>query len=593
MQRGTGGGRRDRVDHLRRLLRTPGRRREGIRASREFARQNIDDAAAIRIVADGLTAVGEHIHAIQACNDALARTGPHAGLLCSLGLALLAADRAADALAAFSQAAQLDPRRAEPRLRIGQALTRLLRFQPAIASLREAAAINRGDFETEFALGVALQGWGRAHLAVPHFRAALALRPESAEAAAGLGLALRLTGEFEASLEAYESAARCEPDSPSIRAGIAETLIAMNRTDEARRVLEPALSGPVSPAVAAAYARLARKAKQISPAIELCRECIACTGIHVGDRVTLLYSLGSLYEEAGDNEAAFDAFEEANSYYPADQFRAADYRGFVDRLIATFDPERLSGLSRSGSNSEMPIFIVGVPRSGTSLVEQILAAHADVFGAGELQDVPEIFLSLPERLNANADYPECLAAATPDILRSIADEHLEHLGELGGGARFVTDKLPGNFQHLGLIWMLFPHARIIHCRRDPLDTCLSCFTTMLPAAHSYSHDLRNLGLFYREHDRLMKHWRTTLDLRLLEVRYEDVVADPEPQTRRLLDFCGLPWDDACLRFHESRRVALTASIDQVRRPIYRTSVSRAARFGARLDPLRRALAGES
>lgn len=593
MQRGTGGGRRDRVDRLRRLLCTPGRRREGIRASREFARQNIDDAAAIRIVADGLSAVGEHAHAAQVCSDALARTGPHAGLLCSLGLALLATDRAADALAAFSTAAQLEPRRAEPRLRIGQALTRLLRFQPAITALREAAAISPGDFETEFALGVALQGWGRAHLAVPHFRAALSQKPDSAEAAAGLGLALRLTGEFEASLEAYEAASRCEPNSPAILAGKAETLIAMNRTDEARRVLEPALGGAVSPAVAVAFARLARKLKQIPPAIKLCRECIAHPGIHAGDRVTLLYSLGSMYEEAGDYQAAFDAFTEANSYYPSDQFRADDYRGFVDRLIAAFEPQRLPGLSRSGSNSEMPIFIVGVPRSGTSLVEQILAAHSDVFGAGELQDIPEIFLGLRERLNAGADYPECLAAATPEALQSIAGEHLERLAELGAGARFVTDKLPGNFQHLGLIWMLFPNARVIHCRRDPLDTCLSCFTTMLPAAHSYSHDLRNLGLFYREHDRLMEHWRTTLDLRLLEIRYEDLVADPEPQTRRLLDFCGLPWDDACLRFHESRRVALTASIDQVRRPIYRTSVSRAARYGPLLDPLQRTLAGES
>jgi hypothetical protein len=226
-----------------------------------------------------------------------------------------------------------------------------------------------------------------------------------------------------------------------------------------------------------------------------------------------------------------------------------------------------------GDPSEIPIFILGMPRSGSTLIEQILASHAWVHGAGERMDFPDLLADLGDR-----DF------------RALGAAYAARSGTLAPGAGRVTDKLPGNFLHAGAIHLALPRARIIHSRRDPADTCLSCYTKLFRGEQPFTYDLGELGRYYRAYERLMAHWRVVLpESVFLEVDYEALVADPETQTRRLLAHCGLAWDPACLVFHETRREIRTASAVQVRQPLYGGSVGRWRRHGERLEPLLREL----
>jgi hypothetical protein len=228
-------------------------------------------------------------------------------------------------------------------------------------------------------------------------------------------------------------------------------------------------------------------------------------------------------------------------------------------------------------------------RSGTSLAEQILASHSAVYGAGELRDIDLLVATLPQRLGAAEGYPACLGRLDAAAVRALADEHLGRLRQRGGAAARVVDKAPFNFLHLSLIVTLFPRARLVHCRRDPVDTCLSCYFQNFGEPMGFTLDLRHLGLYYRAYERLMAHWARVLPVPVFELQYEELTADQEAVSRRLVEFCGLDWDERCLRFHETRRPVRTASTLQVRRPMYQSAVGRWKRYEAHLGPLLEAL----
>ncbi|MBE9552388.1 MAG: sulfotransferase, partial [Proteobacteria bacterium] len=262
------------------------------------------------------------------------------------------------------------------------------------------------------------------------------------------------------------------------------------------------------------------------------------------------------------------------------QYNPARHDSRVDRIIASFGPTAFAGGDR-GSYSQQPVFIVGMPRSGTSLVEQILSSHADIAGGGELALVGEEVT----RLSMFEGYPE----RRPDgaVLRQFADRYIGHLSHVGPGKNYVTDKKPANFLHLGLIALAFPNARVIHCRRDRRDVCLSCyFQNFVGPGQAFSYDMENLAHFHDAYLRIMAHWREVLPLRIAEIDYETLVADQEAETRRLLTFLECDWDPACLDFHRNRRPVVTASHTQVRRPIYTGSVGRWRNYASELGFVR-------
>jgi hypothetical protein len=231
------------------------------------------------------------------------------------------------------------------------------------------------------------------------------------------------------------------------------------------------------------------------------------------------------------------------------------------------------------------VFIVGMPRTGSTLLEQILSRHSQAYGAGERADIKNIALSLPGRIGTDLQYPECLVGLNRNVMEQIANGHLQRLEALSGGAARVIDKMPGNYLHLGLIQILFPGASVLRTTRDPLDTCLSCFMRDLGGGASFSADLKSLGLFYRGYTRLMDHWKEVLRLEVLEVKYERLVEDLEVTARRVVDFCGLDWEEDCLDYLGNTRVVATPSYGQVRRPIYTTSIGKWRHYEKQLGPL--------
>jgi hypothetical protein len=286
--------------------------------------------------------------------------------------------------------------------------------------------------------------------------------------------------------------------------------------------------------------------------------------------------LGGAYHELDDQ--AFAHYREGNRLKQA-RFVPAIFTGEVDELIEFFSAETIGALSRSPVTSAKPVFVVGMPRSGSTLVEQILSSHPRIAGAGELGDISNLVMRL-QRHAGKAAWPAC---------GELSRQYLDRLDEAGPNAERVIDKALLNFLHLGLIQMLFPAARVIHCTRDPLDTCLSCYFHDFTGTHHYSYDLDTLGRFYRQYQRLMAHWSAVLSLPIKQVSYEALVADPDTQSRALVDFCGLKWDERCSRFYDNRRSVVTSSASQVRQPVYRRSVNRHRHYDNYLEPLKRAL----
>jgi hypothetical protein len=263
------------------------------------------------------------------------------------------------------------------------------------------------------------------------------------------------------------------------------------------------------------------------------------------------------------------------------------------RTREVFIPELIGRLRGAGDPSELPVFIVSMPRSGSTLVEQMLASHPDVFGAGELMEFERIAGSICEPAGATVPYPEMLRAMPRDELRRIGAQYVAQIAAKAPAAQRITDKLPGNFRVIGLIHLALPNARVIHVRRDAVDTCLSCFSKLFTGHQPYTYDLAELGRYYRDYAALMAHWRQVLPAgAMLEVQYEELVADFEPQARRIVEYCGLAWDKRCLAFHETQRLVRTASATQVRQPIYRSAIGRRQPYEKMLAPLLDALGPE-
>jgi hypothetical protein len=272
------------------------------------------------------------------------------------------------------------------------------------------------------------------------------------------------------------------------------------------------------------------------------------------------------------------AYDEAESF------------AFFDAIRAAFPKSRFQDREFAGSDDERPVFIVGMPRSGSTLVEQILASHPEVHGAGETKQLSRALGRLRDRFPKLPAYPQMMGQLTPAQMNMIASDYIAGIHRIAGDAKRVTDKLLTNFFFVGLIHLLFPKARIIHTERDPVDTCLSAFTKLFREDMPHSYDLTELGRYYVKYRELMQHWRDVLPAGVLHsVAYEELVSDPETQARALIGFLGLEWDERCLDFHQSGRPVKTASVAQVRRPIYTEAVGRWRRYGAGLQPLIHAL----
>ncbi len=261
---------------------------------------------------------------------------------------------------------------------------------------------------------------------------------------------------------------------------------------------------------------------------------------------------------------------------------------YFTKTIDTFNKNFIEMFRHNRVKSQEPIIIIGMPRSATTLTEQIIASHPKVLAAGEVDYWVNLAKALPIKFNLPQRYPECVMALEPQQVERIAESYLSTLHKITGqhaNPLYITDKMPHNFLHLGLIATVFPNAKIIHTKRDPIDTCLSIYFQNFSDSHAYAFDLNNLGFYYKQYELLMEHWHTLFPGRILDLNYSDTIADPEYWTRKLISHLGLEWDDACLAPHKLERSVRTASHWQIRQPIYKSSVARWKNYEAYIQPL--------
>lgn len=308
-------------------------------------------------------------------------------------------------------------------------------------------------------------------------------------------------------------------------------------------------------------------------------------------RLYLHFALGKCYDDMSEWHTAFIHFNQgARLKRQESTYHAAEESQFIQRIIQCMTQDRISSLRASANPSTAPIFIVGMPRAGSTLVEQILSSHSQVHGAGELPYWQNLLQKALQQHQVTLPYPENLSQFTPEICQAITTQYIAYLRRKSPTALRITDKMPHNFLSIGVIHALFPNAKIIHIQRNAIDTCLSCYTKLFTQGHLYSYDLAELGHYYQCYEHIMQHWRKVLPSNAwLDISYEHLTQNFESETRRLIAFCDLPWEDTCLSYYQTKRQVRTASFAQVRQPIYTTSVERWRRYESQLTPLLKAL----
>ncbi|MEE9131767.1 MAG: sulfotransferase [Phycisphaerales bacterium] len=506
------------------------------------------------------------------------------------GLGLLAAQRIDSAIKSLGRARELEPNTPELHFHLAHAYLAQFNSEKAIECLRRAVQLDSENAQYRYHLATTLLRSGRIPVDTSQFEWLIERDPNNAVYHMQLGNAHQANGDLEKARAEYERSVHLDPDQDDAQIGLANIEETLGNRDRAYEILRACIdSGVRKVNLATAFARVCRARNIPREAAELIAGQLEDETLAPTQQIALLFRLGQLYEDMKEYESAWGCYKRTNDLHPK-TWDGNDHEKGIDALIEVFTKERFAGMVRSKRHDRLPVFIVGMYRSGTTLLEQIVSCHSQVCGAGELVDMMGYALTLPERIGAKQDYPRCLEGLTQDVVDEISDRYLRKLRSLvSSDAVRVTDKMPLNYLHLGWIKLLLPQAIIIHCRRDPLDTCFSCYANSFSSMHGFTTDLGELGRTYRQYDRLISHWRDELEIPMLEVEYEELVHNQEAVSRRVIQYLGLDWEEACLRFHESSRVTLTLSEGQVRQPMFKTSIGRADRFGAHLDPLREAL----
>lgn len=430
-------------------------------------------------------------------------------------------------------------------------------------------------------LSLACYQSGRASIGNAYARAALNAKPANVTTLASLGNIFMMIDPSEAR-RLMEKAVAIDPNDPRtlvLRAQILE--FEGDRQGAWECAISAIERGSVSIEAAVVVASAAPAIGKTREAVELLDRLVTHPGLSLSNQRALHFALANLCDKAKEYDRAFSHAIIANRLKGAlHDSRAHDVE--VQRLKFVYAASPSFELPRSSVLSELPIFIVGMPRSGTSLLEQILSCHSKVHPRGETTDVEKLVEQIPY-------YPDGVRDVKEEKLDAIANSFIQNLVREAPSATRVTDKLPGNYMFLGIISQLFPGARVLNCKRDPRDICLSNYFIDFGAGLNFSYDLESLAQTYRSYLELMEHWKAVLPIPIMDVQYEELIEQPRAWVESILRFCGLDWEDACLNFHESKRLAVTASYDQVRRPLYKSSVARWKNYARQLEPVNRIL----
>jgi tetratricopeptide (TPR) repeat protein len=582
----------DAQHHLAIALTGLGRLDESIAHYRKALELRPRDAGAHNNIGYALQKLDRHDEAARHFRKALSINPDYPEAHNNLGNALQSLERTDEAIEHYRKALLLRPDYAEVFSNLASALAVQNRHEEAIENCETALALAPDNAEAHMNLANSLGAMERPQEALAHYRKAVEIDPANAEAYARTAFMLFHLGRIGDSIAQCEKALAISPDHVDALRNLGVALRALGRVDEAIGWFEKAVAA--APPEAAGLYYLLASSKRMStsdphfPVMQ--RLAGKMEAFNIENQIGLHFALGKALADAGDHRQSFQHLLQGNALKRQEfvDYDEAQLLKRFRRIEATFSAKLLNDKKAAGNPSSLPIFIIGMPRSGTSLVEQILASHPDVFGAGERYELGDLAQAIagPD----GAEYPEAVAGLSGEQLYALGTRYLDAIQPLAPAAKRITDKMPGNFFHAGLIHLALPNARIIHTRRDPRDTAMSCFSTLFAMGHPHTYDLAELGRYIRAYETLMAHWRRVLPPgAMLEVQYETLVGNLEAQARQIVDYCGLAWDDACLSFHKTARPVRTASVIQVRQPIYNSSVGRWQPHEKELQPFLRAL----
>ena len=504
----------------------------------------------------------------------------------NLGATLSESERFQEAVQVLLQVLKLNPQYAEAHCNIGAAFFGLEEYDKALAAYQNAIKI-RPDYPEAY-IGIAKYNQEKNNLEAAEnaVRKAISLDPENAEAQSILGSILMETGFADQAEEAFQKALEIKPSSQTALTGLGTLQMEQGRLEEAEATFNAAIDTEADSVVAFASLAQVKKAKPgDNHVIELEKYLAEHGDIPRKKSMAIHFALGKCYDDIKDADKAFPHFAEGcRLKRQTIEYDVDSQSKYTREIMNVFSREFIAQFEGVGCDSDIPIFVLGMPRSGTTLTEQIIASHPQVYGAGELPEMTR--LSQNKVGNDKSSYPRNIAAYTANDFKALGEQYVASVRERNSDKAHITDKMPANFFYLGLIHLILPKAKIIHVKRNPVDTSLSCFTKIFNRGQFFSYDQVELGRFYREYVVLMEHWKKVLpEGSFYEVQYEDLVSDNENQAHKLIDFCGLEWNDACLEFHKTERNIRTASVTQVRQPIYKSSVERWRPYEAYLQPL--------
>ncbi len=508
-----------------------------------------------------------------------------------LGLVKYQKKRFGEAEQLINSSVQRDAKNANAWSDLGMVRIKTGALKKAINALSQALALAPEHPDALNNLAQAYRNLNQFDQARPLLERLAALKPNSSAVLRPLAEVQHKSSDISAAIETYHNAMRLDPNDRRIRLGLGDAYESIGKFKQAKMqylsVLRREENDP------AALARLLQiREGDIEPHMVKKAQTLAdSTRTPEEGRVRLNIALGHYHDRQKDYDEAFRRLrlgydvEAARNTFNSDGFKRA-----IDGLTAVLTADFYKTAIHSGVSSVRPIFIVGMPRSGTTLTEQILASHSRVSAGGELSMLLNVSYQIGELSSSGLPYPRGLKTVDQTGLRKMAQHYLKHLDKISSKAARVTDKLPFNFMHLGVIALIFPNARIVHCRRHPLDNCLSCYFTGFSDRIHFANQLDTLGQYYLEYDRLMQHWQRVLPIEIFDLQYEDLVNDTEPNVRSLLEYCSLDWEDKCLSFYDTQRDVRTPSRWQVRQPIYKGSVQRWHNYKQHLEPLASILA---
>jgi len=548
------------------------------------------DADSIYLQGSCLSRLGRYAEALNVFKQMLLYEPGDPRAYMAMGSVFLAQGRHDDSIDCYKKILFNDPAHLQAHVELAKIFVVTGKIDQAQKHLQNALEYNPSSGQPHYVLGLLCRKINAPISVIhKHFLAAVELESDVTEYLLALGECLLNQERYDEAESFFNKASSLEPDNPLIISRLAAVSVKQGNMQSAFEKIDMLKSREsFMPDAAITYLLCCKHDGRCDDAIKYAESCLNNMELDPDIRRNIHSKLASVFDNKHSyNEAWQHLMASKEGIAIHEQYDPVGFKVFIDNLIDVFSLLNMLNLPRANVVSvHSPIFIIGMPRSGTSLVEQIFSAHPEITGGGELTYIQSIIYDLPALLESSKTWPACILDVDQKMVNSLAERYLQELGSLAENTVYITDKMPHNFYALGLIQLLFPNAKIIHCSREPFDTCISVLFQNFKEGHEYSNSLFHLGTHYSQYLRLMKHWRSSLSINMFEIQYEDLVHNPKSVISKMLGYCDLEWDDNCMNFNKVKRYVKTASFDQVRQPLHTRSVNRWKHYDKYLDDLK-------